>query len=164
MTTSATIGAYLPAAKIGNNNYVYVWSTVGIGLTGVPIGFYGIPLSVNYFGIASVQNIAASSNNGKFSGTFKTIPVIQAYNIDAKIDDGSPTTGNVLAIFMNNGPQWVNGSTNFDITTAVAPLTGGVNGSGTCFNNGGVSGAPWVYSTSSKGGASPACALSFIFQ
>lgn len=81
-TSEATVGQYLPAAKVGRGNY---WSVATGGGTGktflVLAGFSGSPFDAatgNYhFGVA--------------------LTPIEAYNLDAKLDDGLPNTGTVQA-------------------------------------------------------------------
>jgi prepilin-type N-terminal cleavage/methylation domain-containing protein len=84
-TTPGTsyIGNYMPAAKIGSGNFVYVYSYQGD----------------NWFGLSAVTSV---DNTGTLSST-PNIRVIQAYNIDRKMDDGLPTTGSVQATYINNG-------------------------------------------------------------
>lgn len=150
--TGSTLNNYFPAAKIGNGNYVYVRS----GGTGDPAGGGGagdtiwyLPVGVNYFGVTAITSFDyqgdVSSNQG--------ISVIQAYNIDKKVDDGLPTTGSVTMFAYNFG-------------TFVA-----VSGtSSTCADARG-SGGGWYtaadtnrYSTQINGGSGINCGLQFRFQ
>jgi prepilin-type N-terminal cleavage/methylation domain-containing protein len=82
--TTTGIGQYMPTAKIGHGNYIYVYSMNGI----------------NWFGVSSVQSV-----NAGFSGLTASnanIPVTQAYSMDVKMDDGLPSSGNVQAIYVNS--------------------------------------------------------------
>jgi prepilin-type N-terminal cleavage/methylation domain-containing protein len=74
-----SMGIFFPTAKIGNGNYVYVYENNG----------------QNYFGIMGAGNGIETCGSPQWS-TF-AIPVLDAYSIDAKIDDGFPETGNVQA-------------------------------------------------------------------
>ena len=75
------------------------------------------------------------------------IPVIQAANIDKKIDDGSPITGSVVAAYINNNNQ----------ATIAAPNTTISGGNAaSCYDT-----TTNTYSTSISGGTNPNCALSF---
>ena len=85
---------YLPPAKLGNGNYIYVWSVLA-GNTGVP--------GANYFGINLVTGISCQSNYGALvPGLSQGLTVAQAYAIDAKLDDGKPMSGNILAVYAQN--------------------------------------------------------------
>jgi hypothetical protein len=79
------------------------------------------------------------------------LTVAQAYAIDKKIDDGLPTTGNVLAQFLtgptNGYPGW---STN-----------GSSPGATTCYDT---SSGTAKYSISYQNGALVNCGISFKFQ
>jgi hypothetical protein len=78
-TISASgIGGYLPAAKIGNGNFVYVYEENG----------------VNWWGLSAITGF------GNLINCNTTIPVSAAFSIDEKIDDGLPTTGTVQAIYI----------------------------------------------------------------
>lgn len=80
---------YLPDARIGNNNRIYVYSDG----------------KVNYFGVSAVVRL-----NGGF-GTIASNPGLtakQAYEIDKKTDDGNPTSGKVIARYINGDLQNAN--------------------------------------------------------
>ena len=80
------------------------------------------------------------------SGT--TLPVMQAYRIDNKIDDGLPTTGVIQAVYINGS------------TTATSPApNAAADGPTTCYNT-----TNDVYSIAYNNGTGPNCALSFRFQ
>ena len=74
--------SYYPQAKIGNGNYIYVWSGQG-----------GHTNNINFFGI-SVPSVSDTGGDQVYT---TGLTVAQAYAIDAKIDDGLPQSGNVLA-------------------------------------------------------------------
>jgi hypothetical protein len=116
-TANLIDGSFMPAAKIGRGNLVYVVSVGG----------------VNYFGIAVITTIYGD-------GTILHPPagfiVQEAYSIDKKIDDGLPQTGRVLAGGINNNEgiamDWSaspSSTSCYDTTSAQYSLTQN-NGSG----------------------------------
>ncbi len=124
------IGTYFPSAKIGHGNYVYVYETSGF----------------NWFGIAA---ITSTSNSGSIV-TNANIPVIQAYNMDAKVDDGLPSTGNIQAAYLNNNA----------VVMFTAPKTTTSGGNATsCYDT-----TTGTYSIMYNNGSGGNCALSFKFQ
>jgi|GEM_PF-980226 len=93
--TSGKISDYLPQAKLGENLYFYVW---GGGLpTNWPSAPNGYNDGLNYMTIDSVSRYCGYSSCGVW-GSDSKMQVMQAYNIDKKIDDGLPNSGNVWAI------------------------------------------------------------------
>jgi prepilin-type N-terminal cleavage/methylation domain-containing protein len=129
---NAYIGDYFPIAKIGHGNFVYVYETGG----------------ANWFGLSAITSTA--SNCSMASST--TIPVIEAYNIDKKVDDGMPTTGGIQAIYINNSAT----------TLSPAPM-GPTDTVSTCYSG---TAGNYAYSLSATAnqGAGLNCALSFKFQ
>jgi hypothetical protein len=126
------IGDYFPEAKIGNGNFVSVY-----GINGY-----------NWYAISALTTVS----NGTVTAS-TAIRVIDAYRIDAKIDDGLPTSGAVQAAYQNStgwfyfAPGvWVTG----DTPTSCMSYKNNVN----------------VYSLSSAAnfGIMPNCVLSFKFQ
>jgi hypothetical protein len=141
--------------KIGNGNYVYTWS----GGTCVPSCYTGT--GPNYFGISAVSIIANTSASGRVTST-GTMTVGQAYNIDKKIDDGNPTTGKVIAVYISGDPIWADGlPSDFLYHNPYNSSVGGSNT--TCFDNNGGGGAT-QYSMEISNGSNPNCALSFQMQ
>ncbi|HEU5046336.1 MAG TPA: prepilin-type N-terminal cleavage/methylation domain-containing protein [Rickettsiales bacterium] len=155
-SSSPPISAWLPFAKIGSGNYVYVYSMN----------------YENYFAVSAVSQLSWEV----FSAASPGITVQQAYNIDKKLDDGLPQSGRVIACFLSynvlnsNDPIYAAGAGTQGMggysaayawctpdTTAVAAA------SKNCFDNGGVGGGTQKYSTAQNGGT-PNCALSFKFQ
>ena len=124
------IGDYFPVGKIGSGNFVYVYETSGY----------------NWYGVSAVT----LNNSGGQLSSGTTIPVIQASNIDKKIDDGLPTTGSVQAVYLNGSLT----------ATSFAPSAAS-DTTASCYNS-----ASNVYSISSLSnyGAGGNCALSFRFQ
>ncbi len=152
LSTTPNVGDFMPKAKIGGGNYVYVWSG-GWGQT-----IWPTPQSngVNYFGISTVYWIDTwyvESNRG--------LTVSDAYNIDKKIDDGLPQTGSVIAQYLDQGSlvKWANN------VTASLPYTSATAASSTsCYDNGNTGGAVQQYSLSQNSGNNVNCALSLRFQ
>jgi prepilin-type N-terminal cleavage/methylation domain-containing protein len=130
--TAANISSYMPQAKLGRGNYVYVYSNGGI----------------NYYGIAALTTTATT---GVVVAT-PTMSVQQAYNMDKKMDDGFPSTGNVTATAANlaveNGP------------VATAAHTTSPAAATDCYDS---TAAP-AYGLSANNGNGANCYLSFRFQ
>ena len=132
---------FIPSAKLGKNNYIYVYSVNGF----------------NYFGLI-VPPVGAWLNP-----TFGITP-LQAYNIDQKIDDGIATTGNVQASYTGifgikaycattNGSDCTAPLAPFAPTTANEPTT-----STSCYNSTTNAYSTKLYPNNLN------CALSFKFQ
>jgi prepilin-type N-terminal cleavage/methylation domain-containing protein len=153
--TVPNISNFFPSAKIGNGNYVYVWS-------GGPLCCHSNDSSSNgrnYFGISSVTSV----NSGQMTST-PGMAVLQASSIDTKLDDGLPQSGRVTAMYLtNNGGQYVTWAGTS--TTQSAPWTAATPGSSaTCFDNGNTAGIQQTYSVGQNNGAGINCALSFQMQ
>ena len=143
---STKVNTYIPAAKLGNNNYVYVYSANGF----------------NYFGIVKpLYNAGAMAFLMGGMPNFAITPY-QGNNIDTKIDDGIATSGNVQASFANFTPIYcatTNGSactappTTYAPTTALEPTT-----STSCYNSDTNAYSTKLYPNNLN------CALSFKFQ
>ncbi len=125
------IGDYLPVGKIGHGTFLYVYENNGY----------------NWYGLSAVTSTFSTGSGRLFSNP--TIPVIQSYNIDKKIDDGLPTTGVVVAAYINDhvSVQQANAQTT-DTTTSCYNTSSNVYSIGSAANYG-------------NGGN---CALSFRFQ
>jgi len=154
-TSTPPLSAFYPPAKIGNGNYVYVYSGgPGNGNGAAPTNMDGN----NYFGITNITNITSNMYLTATAG----LTVQQAYNIDTKVDDGIPTTGNVTAVVLFHlFAEWVsiiNGS-----PSTLSPPTQTPAAAADCFDNGNVSGAPEHYSTEYNFGSNVNCSLSFRF-
>jgi prepilin-type N-terminal cleavage/methylation domain-containing protein len=166
------VGLYMPAAKIGHGNYVYVWSG---GWQEVWIGTPGD--SINYFSLAAVIGSPVAWNGIPAANVSLTVQ--QAYNIDNKIDDGLPQTGRVTAMYNSGNQVWAAGGNNtsilgeqnsgdFDMITGGPVTSAGSIGDGmaagvnSCYDGSG--GLPEKYSMQINGGNGPNCALSFRFQ
>jgi prepilin-type N-terminal cleavage/methylation domain-containing protein len=156
--TGTTIDLYLPKAKIGNGNYVYVYSsTYFISSTWTSLG-------VNYFGLSAVNNIPFATGLAKMRST-ANLPVSIAYAIDSKMDDGLPQSGRVMAWFLNGGQYWADGTWADGIVGEPLPYSGSLAPlSTTCYDNNSVNNGVTKYSMGQNNGAGRNCALSFRFQ
>jgi prepilin-type N-terminal cleavage/methylation domain-containing protein len=133
---SPSVASFFPEAKLGNGNYIYVYSTQ----------------SANYFGLSAI-NIILGANDVPSSAT--KLAVRQVYQIDSKIDDGFPASGNVTATYDDVSTSPVQNS---PAPTANAAVTDSAT---TCYNSTTPAGA---YSLSQNGGTGQNCALSFRLQ
>jgi prepilin-type N-terminal cleavage/methylation domain-containing protein len=171
MISGATtnIGLYMPAAKIGRGNYIYVWSggTIANGDTNIPTN------GINYFGISAGTEII---NNGTLIDSFQSgagLTVKEAYDIDKKVDDGMPQSGHVTAAYISPGQgYWGMWAGDYDSNTNGPVTSTGDEGDfaggppyatpATCYDAS--QGLPEQYSLSQNNGAGVNCALSFQFQ
>jgi prepilin-type N-terminal cleavage/methylation domain-containing protein len=133
-TTSPNLKAFLPEAAIGLGNYLYIYSG-------------GTYCSPNCIGLAAVTKLADDNTPG-ISGP--GITVAQAYSIDQKIDDGLPTTGNVIAEYVD--PDAFGGRT--------TPSHGAAS-STTCYDT---SATPNPYSIKVTTNTGRNCAIAFRFK
>jgi prepilin-type N-terminal cleavage/methylation domain-containing protein len=145
--TASTLSNYLPQAKLGRGNFIYVWSTGG----------------VNYYGLSVPSGITT----GAVMTSTPSLSVQQAYNIDKKVDDGVPLTGNVTANYVstsaaeNGSATWAGASP----SSTNSPLTAATAGSATtCYDDTNSATTPAAYSLAQNNGAGSNCALSFRFQ
>jgi len=145
------INNYFPAAKLGNRNYIYVWS-----------GGWAMNDGINYYGISNITRVTHGLTTG-FSKPGLTVK--QAYDIDNKIDDGMPQTGAVIAMYLNGGRLWIG---DYDGTTGGPVVSGdGIATAGsatTCYDNSNTAGATEIYSLAQNNGTGINCVLSFKFQ
>jgi len=157
-TSTPSIDAYFPAAKAGENNYIYVWSD--------PIKLSG----ANAFGFSGVSLVNTSSSCGLTSTPSLTVK--EAYSVDSKIDDGLPQQGRVTAEYLTTGSgswnPWAAGGGNFGASSFspnYGPTTAATPGSSTtCYDNGGNAGQAQQYSVEISDGSNINCALSFKIQ
>ena len=99
--------------------------------------------NINFFGISvptATMNVDLTSTTG--------MTVKQAYDIDKKIDDGLPQSGNVLA-YLGSGPFWAGSNVNnygapYYSWSAIPPTTA------SCFDNNNVYGAIPNYSVQQR--------------
>jgi prepilin-type N-terminal cleavage/methylation domain-containing protein len=113
VATGAVLDQYLPQAKLGNGNYIYVFSGGwgnNSGLNSNGVNYYGLS-NVFSLGQSNCTTCLISYTLGGSSNPGLTVQ--QAYSIDQKIDDGLPLTGNVLAAYLSsNNWFWGNKQTN----------------------------------------------------
>ena len=154
ITATAQFSSYIPVAKIGNNNYVYVY---GGGTTCCPYAQTGI----NYFGLSIPTSTMAGGVAWMSSSPGLTVQ--QAYAIDSKMDDGLPQKGNVVAQYVNGvntGQKWAAGGGAFGASdTSATP-----GSSTTCYDNNSVASGTQTYSVKQNNGTGVNCAMSFQFQ
>lgn len=142
------VSKLLPEAKIGNGNFVSVWSD---DVT----SYYYIISKITFVNNGSVKNQTTSLG----------MSPQQAYIIDSKLDDGLPQTGTVLARYTNSDINWGNpswasgGGVEGAIDTSATPAS-----DITCYDNGNVAGAVQEYSLAVNGGGGLNCALSIKWQ
>ena len=179
--SASAVGGYFPAAKIGQGNYVYVWS-----------GGWSFHDSFNYFGIANIFGENSGILGNMLGSTGLTVQ--QAFAIDTKMDDGLPQSGLVIAIIANSnasanggaGIAWATANISdrqpysvasdfglFDATTD-GPVTnilneggGDTNSTTTCYdypNPSSPSNPPGLIYSVAKNANQVNCALSFRFQ
>ncbi len=178
---SVSVDKYLPKAKIGGNNHIYVWSggwgvDNGIGSTGTGGSTSGgNGNTINYFAI----NVFDWIGSGLYSNR-SGMKVSQAFAIDSKIDDGLPQTGKITPLFPNAALEcnFLYGSIQY--ASGGNPPFDGVNycsytmlgaskmaatpaSASTCFDNGNVAGTQ-RYSMGQNQGNGINCALSFQFE
>lgn len=156
---NAQLSSWIPPAKLGQGNYVWVYSLNG----------------VNYFVVQLAAFIGWNIQSAGSGTPVNAMTVQQAYNIDSKIDDGLPQSGSVTACgndysvyeplgYPPNTNTWAAGSgnqgaggANCTPTTVMTPYH-----SYNCFDNNNVAGTE-KYSVAQNANA-PNCALSFRFQ
>ena len=160
---STVISTYLPPAKL-DGHYIYVWSG---GISGKEY--------TNYLTISGIDKYCdiGFGYPGGGCNTSHTMAVSDAYNIDQKIDDGLPQSGNVMAIYIGYSGRtcgtgsatqalWIGPSGGYAGGCWYAPATtAAVAGSDTtCYDNQSTSGQPQKYSMAQNGGAGRNCAIS----
>jgi len=168
--TGTLLDLYLPEAKIGGGNYIYVYS-VGTG--------------INYYGLSAITLIGASVNGvGWGVAGVPAMAVRDAYSIDTKMDDGLPQSGKVTATYLNANlvsgswrPAWaasggVEGAhKNTSPVSASATTIATTGSTTTCYDNStsmdgqtAANGNVQHYSLEMNNGSGVNCALSFQFQ
>lgn len=137
---TAYVGDIFPTAKIGNGNFIYVYDRQAN--SGVINGSSTPLTGDNWYGISA---ITASAVNGGITSN-PGVTVLQAYNIDKKIDDGSPSAGHVRPVY----------NTGYEIYAANPQAS---DSSTSCYNT-----TTNAYSMGINGGNGVNCAVSFQFQ
>ena len=142
------LGNYFPTTKVGYNSYIYVWGNSNGGVANP------IRASINFFTISGITSISTT-----LTSTYTSIPVIEAYNIDKKIDDGLPQSGNVNVLYLTAYQAWWSGSNYNSVRTTATP-----GSFTTCFDNNNVNGQVMQYSIGQNNGSGMNCALSFKME
>jgi prepilin-type N-terminal cleavage/methylation domain-containing protein len=101
--TTPNLGAIFPQAKIGNGNYIYVYSING----------------QNRFGLSQIYDL---QYEWELEGRVG-ISVAQAYAIDSKIDDGLPRSGRVNTSYVSFGFSNISTEATPDSTTTCSNST-----------------------------------------
>ncbi len=164
-TSSPSLSAFIPAAKIGNSNYIYVYC----GGYYLSAGGTRTADNRNYFGLSAVASAGAAGVPGRLVSS-PGLTVQQAYAIDSKSDDGLPQSGRMMAFYLTGtSVLWAAGGGGQGAYNGTGgglnPTTAAVPGSATtCYDNGSTSGQPQQYSVEISGGANVNCALSFKMQ
>jgi prepilin-type N-terminal cleavage/methylation domain-containing protein len=161
--TTSSMSDYLPKAKIGGGNYVYVFSNGNTRL--------------NYFAISAVTGIASTLLTTSMPG----LTVLQAYSIDYKIDDGIPQTGAVTAQYVNSnidvepwpvsnccfpvwaaggGVQGANSQPGPSFSEEFASTASTAASATTCYDNNSTNGATQRYSLTQNNGSGLNCGIS----
>jgi prepilin-type N-terminal cleavage/methylation domain-containing protein len=154
--TTATIAPYIPPAKLGGGNYIYVTSGGWPDQSGTNSN------GTNYFSLGVVSIIGTAGSCTSCVQGNSGLSVSQAVAIDTKIDDGMPLTGNVLAAYVGNN-EWIWPA----VGANQAPPSVGytvVPSASTCFDNGGNTNNKMQYSVEVSNGANVTCALTFKMQ
>ncbi len=128
-TTGNQLDMILPTGKMGDGTHLHVYETNG----------------ANWYMLAQIHDL--SGVTGALSAS-ANIPVITAYNLDSKVDDGIATTGNVQAMYIN-GSQSAVSQANPEATDSAT----------SCYNT-----SNNRYSITVNAGANINCAVSFRFQ
>lgn len=141
-TTSTACSVYFPLAKIGNGAFVYVYSGYAANCP-IWVGCSSnVQVGPNFFGISIINSISNGNDNQGATPPAPVLTVLQAYNIDKKVDDGYPATGSVMAQFLSGGgnsegePTWStnagapSATTCYDTSTGIAAYSTTYNGSG----------------------------------
>ena len=150
------VSGWIPAAKLGNDQYIYVTSFA----------------HTNYFVIQRVFQLGWNAESTGVPGAgANAMTVQQAYTIDSKIDDGLPQSGNVIACASDydvnpNYQAWAAGSGQEGAGTAASACTPTTARTPyqayNCYDNNNMGGTE-LYSTA-KNANTPNCALSFKFR
>ena len=144
-TSASACSSFFPYGKIGNGSFVYVYSGSPTHCCGSGVG-----LGPNYFGLSVINSAAFGNVAQGATPPAPALTVKQAYDIDRKIDDGLPTTGNVLAQYLgppSGVPTWSASGTSASATT--------------CYDT---SSGTAAYSVSYQNGSNVTCGISFRIQ
>lgn len=150
--TGMGLNAYLPQAAIGGSNYVVV-----AGGSGGNYGYMNFAMAgPNYFLVEAVSVLGDG-----FVGSVTSSPgltVAQAYQIDTKIDDGFPMSGNVLTLWLSQQLTY----TDYQGPPSYPALQDGGHPT-YCYGNNFIAGVPYHYLVSTYPN-NVNCTLAFKFQ
>jgi prepilin-type N-terminal cleavage/methylation domain-containing protein len=142
VVTSSAIAGVLPPAKLGRGNNIAVYAFNG----------------ANYFAIAGGINSVTAA--GAYTTPAAGLTVVQAYNIDKKMDDGIPESGNIIAALFTTATSTVAGTGPITATQAGTGLAAVTPAIGTtCFDL-----TSLTYALNVNAGAGVNCALIVKFQ
>ncbi len=140
-TTGATIGTYLPPARLGRGNY---WNAGAVD-------------GINYYLLSGFGSTPiATAGTLTFAGA---ITPIEAFNIDTKIDDGAPNTGTVQA----RGTA-TSGAIYAALTSANNAAFATTPASGTCITGTAATNTNNTYARGTTSGNNPNCILRMRFN
>ena len=120
---------FIPAGKIGNQNFIAVY-----GGTLIMNGATVVSLSGDAITYGLVQGITSEAGDGAYTFVNAGVTPGQAFAIDTKMDDGMPLTGTVLGgptnraggltigIFGNSCYLWNSGDSTYDYQLSAATV------------------------------------------
>jgi prepilin-type N-terminal cleavage/methylation domain-containing protein len=130
-----SVGSFLPAARLGDGNYVTVFSSLQ---------------SQNYYILTSLNRLRTFGNCFASNGSGNITP-LDAHSVDAKLDDGLPNSGSVVA---------GSNATNFPM-----PSFATVSSPSTCIIGSGYMDSQATYNTNvASGGNDFSCSLAVRFK
>lgn len=164
-TNGRQVSEYIPQAKLGGGNfYLYTW--YGGPDPSHPGGTSWGNDGINYISLANVHRYCSYNDCGTWGGN-GTLPTIDAFNIDSKVDDGKPQSGHVQAFYLqyNRAGEWAGAeygggipagmhTFNSPLPSTAANAASALN----CYDNGGSAGTAQSYTVSRDNNT---CALSF---
>lgn len=158
--SGTNLSLYYPSAKIGRQNNLYIWSG----------GYYASGAAYpgdgkTYIGLSAITSIGATAWQVNSS---PALTVLEASELDVKVDDGLPQSGKTQAFYINYAESsgltcWAAG-TGHGMNAGGLPNTAPTESSPTtCYDNGGVGGIQ-KYSLTQNNGTGINCALSFTIE
>ncbi len=160
-TDLAIISQYYPKAKIEGGLFVYVLNADNNWAASSNYRYK----NNNFFSISRVTEMHNYSDSNVQNYGTTGIAVNAAYNIDSKVDDGLPISGNVTTISSITGNMYFSNADADAANSTTMPSGSAIPASSTtCYDNNNNSANPVTYSLSQNGGNGLNCALSFKFQ
>lgn len=161
LTNGKKVSDYVLKAKLGNNNYLHVWSATMDQCH--PASSCGGGVGDNWITLASSDRYCAYNMCGRWR-TSPTLATMDAYIIDMKVDDGMPQSGAAQAMLLGaEAGDWAGGEYYWHgLHDALGKPTTVANSpsSANCYDNAGVAGLPQRYTTTLDNNT---CAVSFKF-